>query len=164
MFGIQIRSLILSDYYYEKQYLNLWTLADKSSTIGEKERLINNFVAAIKNGKKKGDFTDYNALLLRTPNNNFDANLKAVQSLADRLTEIKGMDPASFQYNTAIQQITAQEQGQATNLMSVFDGCYTLANWPVVWSWIGLLFFILYAILAIVGGICLFVGFDLGRY
>lgn len=130
----QIRVSILSDYNYEKNYTQLWELADKSSTIPAKEKYIVTFVETLKHGKSEGQFADNDAIWLKTPNNNFDANLAAVETLAQRLKEIQTMDPKTFEYNTAIQQITAQEQGQASHLMSVFKGCYLLQNYPIVWG------------------------------
>lgn len=137
LFVNQVRLEIVSKYAYEKTYGNLWSLADKSSTIPAKQDYINKFVTVLKAGKEKGDFSDYNAMWLKTPDNQFDANLKALETLAGRLKEIQNMDPTSFQYNTAIQQITAQEQGEAHALMGVFSGCYFMASWFLVWGWVG---------------------------
>jgi hypothetical protein len=136
MWTLQIRSAILSRYTYEKQFSNLWELADKSSTIPAKQQYITQFLYALKAGETNGVFADYNATWLKTPNNSFAANVKAIQTLSDRLTQIQDMDPASFQYNTAIQQITAQEQGEANRMLTVFEGCYDRENYPIIWGWI----------------------------
>jgi hypothetical protein len=130
---------IIACYQYNNSYDNLWTLADRSSTIVAKRDYISSFVKALENGKAKGDFTDYNAIWLKTPMNNFNKNLDALKTLASRLDEIQGMDPNSFQYNTAIQQITGQEQGEAKELIHVFQGCWLLKMHPFVWEWIGML-------------------------
>ena len=129
----------MANYTFEKQYSQLWQLADKSSTIPAKQQYITQFVNALKGGKEKGAFSDYNAVWLQTPNNNFNANVKALESLSGRLIEIQNMDPTSFQYNTAIQQITAQEQGEAHAMMAVFQGCYEYANYFFIWGWVGAL-------------------------
>lgn len=134
---ILIYGQISAKYNYQKRYSYHWHLADKSSTILAKEIHINAFVKSLKDGKDRGDFSENNAIFLKTPDNSFDANYDAVLTLASRLNEIQKMDPKSFEYNTAIQQITAQEQGEAEKLMSVFYGCYTLSNYFYIWGWIG---------------------------
>ena len=124
---------------YERTYSQLWSLADKSSTIPAKERYIAQFVEALKAGYVRGDFATHNAIFLQTPDNSFSSNLEAVETLTQRLKEIQEMDPKTFEYNTAIQQITAQEQGQAHSLLRVMEGCYCLKSYMLVWSWIGLI-------------------------
>ena len=47
------------------------------------------------------------------------------------------MNPSSFEYNTAIQQITGQEMGEAHKMIEVFESCYFLASHPSAWNWIG---------------------------
>ena len=137
----QIRSVVMANYTYEKTYSQLWALADKSSTIPAKQQYISQFLDVLKKGKENGDFANYDALFLKTPNNSFDANVKALQTLSERLTEIQGMNPNSFEYNTAIQQITAQEQGEAHAMLAVFQGCYDLNSYFFVWDWVGGLIF-----------------------
>ena len=95
------------------------------------------FVSALESGYAKGDFANHNAVWLKTPNNSFQANLEALKTLSARLGEIQEMKPTSFEYNTAIHQITAQEQGEAKAMMGVFCGCYALTNYLAVWGWIG---------------------------
>ena len=154
----------MANYTFEKQYSQLWQLADKSSTIPAKQEYITKFLNALKAGKEKGAFSDYNAVWLRTPNNNFDANVKALETLSGRLIEIQNMDPTSFQYNTAIEQITKQEQGEAHAMIAVFQGCYDYANYFSVWHWVGGLL-IVFSIVALVGGaIGWFALTETGRY
>ena len=148
----QIRNAVIANYRLEKGYMQLWQLADKSSTIPAKQKYIAQFVAALESGYAKGDFASYDAVWLETPNNSFEANLAAVKTLSARLDEIQTMKPSSFEYNTAIQQITAQEQGEAKAMMSVLDGCYTLAHYPSVWGWIGLILLAVELLLIVVGG------------
>lgn len=133
----QIKNLIIGNYRFEKDYLQLWELSDKTSTISAKQKYISEFVLSLENGYKKGDFSSFNALFLKTPNNSFEANLNALKTLSQRLIEIQEMDPKTFEYNTAIQQITAQEQGDAHNLIGVIKGCYFLNNYFIVWNWVG---------------------------
>lgn len=127
-------------YTYENKYGQLWELADKSSTISAKYSYINEFVIALEKGYTNGDFADYNATFLQTPNNSFQKNLEALKTLSERLGEIREMNPSSFEYNTAIQQITAQEQGEADAILAVFKGCYNRENYPITWGWIGNIF------------------------
>lgn len=128
---------ILANYHWRNEYLNHWTLADRSSTIPAKQEHIQGFVNALERGNNNGRFAAYDAIFLQTPSNNFRTNMTALDTLDQRLTEIQGMDPNSFQYNTAIQQITAQEQGEASAMLEVLSGCYFLANYPIIWGWIG---------------------------
>lgn len=150
--AFQIASKVVSNYQLEKNYFQLWELADKSSTITAKRQYISQFVTALEYGYSKREFSDYNAKWLQTPNNGFKENLDAIKSLAFRLDEIQGMKPTSFEYNTAIHQITGQEQGEAQKLLRVISGCYTLQNYPIVWGWIGIIFLFVELILIFTGG------------
>lgn len=135
--GIVLSVNFYAGYKLEKDYYQEWHLADKSSTISAKSGHINKFVLSLEQGYAKGDFAKHDAILFKTANNDFEQNLTALKTLAQRLDELEGMDPNSFQYNTAIQQITQQEQGEAQAMVSVFTGCYSLANYPLIWGWIG---------------------------
>ena len=44
------------------------------------------------------------------------------------------MDPKTFEYNIAIQQITAQEQGDAQHLIGIIKECYFLNKNFIVWG------------------------------
>ena len=134
---IQIVTSIMAEYSYNKDYSSLWELADKSSTIEAKADYISQFVEQIESNKDR--FSKHDAIVFKTPNNEFSNNLKALVSLRDRLHEINKMDPTSFQYNTAIQQITEQEQGDAVQLTSTLKSCYKLGSYWSVWRWIGAL-------------------------
>ena len=149
--ALQLKNTIMANYTFEKQYHQLWQLADKSSTILAKQQYITQFLNALRSGKEKGVFSDYDAVWLRTPNNNFDTNVKALETLSSRLIEIQNMDPASFQYNTAIEQITKQEQGEAHAMIAVFQGCYNYANYFSVWRWVGFILSV-FGIFASIGG------------
>ena len=149
--AFQIRTEVVAEYRLENGYTQFWGLADKSSTIQAKQRYITQFVEALKAGQARGEFATHDAVWLKTPNNSFSANLTALESLSQRLTEIQALNPNSFEYNTAIQQITAQEQGEAKAMMDVFTGCYERENFPIVWGWIGGLCAVLAIALVIVG-------------
>lgn len=156
--GYQVEQLIMSDYQFEKQYLYAWNLADKSSTIDAKSKYIAQFVEKLETNKI--DFSEYNAVWLKTPDNSFEMNLSALKTLNSRLNEIQKMDVKSFEYQTAIQQITAQEQGEAHNLIRVIRGCWNKENYAVVWGWYGFLWCIFFLITIIVGLIVLAVSCD----
>lgn len=142
---------LIADYHFERDYLQLWALADKSSTIAAKQKYIAQFVAALQSGYERGEFNPHNAIWMKTPNNSFTQNLNALKSLDDRLGQIQKLNPNSFEYNTAIQQITAQEQGEASHLIYVFEGCYKIANYPMVWQWIGGLFIAIETVMVFIG-------------
>ena len=131
--GCQIQQKVVANYQFEKAYLYAWNLADKSSTIEAKAGYISQFVEKLENGKT--DFSANNAVWLKTPDNSFEMNLTALKTLNSRLHEIMKMDVKSFEYQTAIQQITAQEQGEATNLIDTIKGCWVKENHPIVWEW-----------------------------
>jgi hypothetical protein len=151
LMAYQILTQVFASYRMEKNYTQFWELADKSSTIPAKQKYIAQFVAALERGYSKGDFATHNAKWLQTPNNSFEANLGALKTLSARLDEIQEMKPSSFEYNTAIQQITAQEQGEARAMMAVFIGCYELANYPAVWAWIAGIIIALFNLLIFIG-------------
>jgi len=151
LIGFQIWNQVMVNYEFENKYLQYWQLSDKSSTIQAKQQYISQFVTALETGYDNHDFSKHDAVWLTTPNNGFDQNLQAVKSLQHRLTEIQDMDPTSFQYNTAIEQITKQEQGEAGKMIGVFKGCYTLKSHPMVWAWIGGILAAFEILLVIVG-------------
>ena len=124
---------IYGNYQYTRDFESYWQLADKASTIPQKSEYIDKFVSAIESGGFAGK---YNALFMNTPDNSFDKNLEALKSLQGRLHEIEKMDITSFQYQTAIQQITAQEQGEAKNMLDVFSGIWWKEHHFWLWDWI----------------------------
>ena len=144
-----IISNIRASYHYERDISSSWELANKASTIETKYIYISKFVDIIKENKEK--FATHNAIWLETPNNSFDNNLAMLETLKDRLNTIKGMNPNSFEYQTAIQQITAQEQGEAHNMLNVFEGCYFLNNYMLLWGWIGGIIVVILALGLIIG-------------
>lgn len=143
----QIYFWVISDYNYEKDILYNWNLADKSSTLEAKAEYINKFIEAL----QRTPMSEYNAIFLKTPDNNVQNNINAVITLRDRLNEIKGMNPESFEYQTAIQQITAQEQGEADKMLSMINGGYLLKNYPIIWGWYGVVFMFLWFSLFLIG-------------
>ncbi len=138
---------IYGDYTYKKNVSSYWDLADKSSTISGKAIHIDCFVEAL---SKENLYGEYNALIFKTPNNSFDKNFDALKSLQKRLYEIKDMDISSFGYQTAIQQITEQEQGGADEMLKTLRGIWFKVNFPIVW--------LLYCFGLVILGIILIVG------
>jgi len=130
---IDIIGGISGTYQYEKTIQSYWSLADKASTIPQKEEYISKFVVALEESNLRGK---YNEIFLKTPDNSFDLNLDALKTLQQRLKEIETMDVTSFEYQTAMQQITGQEQGEAENMLMVFSGVWWKENHILLWDWI----------------------------
>lgn len=141
---------IIASYQYKNKIYSHWSLADKSSTIDKKAMHMDKFVEALENANLHGK---YNALLLKTPDNNFDFNFEALQTLQQRLHEIEGMNVQSFEYQTAIQQITAQEQGEANEMLGVFKGVWFKTHYILLWNWICATQIILNIIIIVIGAV-----------
>ena len=139
---------IRGTYQYEKKFNSYWSLADKASTIQKKGEYIDKFVEVLSKGGFEGK---YNALVFTTPDNSFDANFEALKTLQQRLHEIEKMDITSFQYQTAISQITQQEQGEAHAMLSVFSGIWWKENHFMLWNWIAATQIVFFIVLGIVG-------------
>ncbi len=126
----------IGHYKLYKDFISYWSLADKSSTIEKKAEYIDKFVIALEKSDLKGS---YNTLFFPTPDNSFDQNFDALKTLQGRLHEIQTMDIKSFEYQTAIQQITGQEQGEAEALISVIKGVWWKGYGVFLWDWVCLL-------------------------
>lgn len=126
-----IHAIVKANYEYNNTIKSSWDLADKASTIAQKSDYIDQFVAKLEASGLQGT---NNALYFPTPDNSFDKNLEAVKSLQSRLHSVKTMDENSFAYQTAIQQITAQEQGEADNMLSVFSGSWWKVHHYYLWN------------------------------
>lgn len=135
-------------YEYSKNYDSYWELSVKASSITKKIEGLDKFISALDNSSMHGK---YNALFLETPNNSFDENLGAIKSLQIRLHEISGMDISSFQYQTALAQITQQEQNEGGKMLEVFEGIWWRDHHFFLWDWIGLVNIIGCIIIVIVG-------------
>jgi len=126
---------IIGSYRLENEVMSYWNLSDKSSTLIKKTENIDKFIQVLQNCNFEGK---HNAIFLKTPNNSFDSNFEALQSLQQRLHEIKDMNVSSFEYQITIQQITGQEQGEACEMLSVFKGIWWKENYILLWNWIAL--------------------------
>lgn len=123
----------IADYKYERNVISYWNLAEKASTIEKKSEYIDLFVQSIDKAKY---YDQYNAIFLKTPDNSFIENMTALKSFQNRLHEIKLIPVSSFEYQTAIQQITAQEQGEAYTMLCVFEGIWYKENFIYLWDWV----------------------------
>jgi len=119
-------------YLYSNAIGSYWALSEKASTLQQKSTYLDKYVA----GLESAELAPHNAIIYPTPNNSVEQNLVALKSLQGRMHQIQGMDEQSFAYQTAIQQITAQEQGEAHQLTETFEGAWLLANHPIFWGWI----------------------------
>jgi len=94
----------------------------------------------------------HNALIFQTPDNDLQQNMAVLTTLQQRLHEIKAMDVQSLTYQQAIQQITAQEQGEARELTEALEGGWMLHRYWYSWTWIPVAIFAFSAML-VVGGV-----------
>jgi hypothetical protein len=129
-------SYIGTSFAWERDYGSKWELADRASTIKAKADLVASFLNSIELSPSR--FSDHNAIFLRTDQNSLKRNLDALRTLSLRLEEISMMDPRSPEYQWAIQQITAQEQGEAEGLIGTIRGCFFLGTMSLAWGWIGI--------------------------
>lgn len=120
-----------ANYEYSNEYSSYWTLADKASTITLKSTYIDQFVSALGSSGLQGT---HDAIWFPTADNSFDSNFQTLQSLQSRLHTISTMDEGSIQYQTAIQQITAQEQDEATDMLAVFEDCWYKVHHYWLWN------------------------------
>jgi hypothetical protein len=142
-----------ADYQYDNTIGSYWSLSEKASTLQQKSIYLDQYVTALEAQNLTGS---YDASFLQTPDNSYDQNLVALKSLQGRMHQIQGMDEQSFAYQTAIQQITAQEQGEAGHLTSTFEGCWYLRNNSMLWGWHDVLVWLAMIVFGIVTGIFAF--------
>lgn len=151
-----ITAEVLADYDYENTIGSYWSLADKASSLNAKADYLNQFVAAVEAAHLDGN----DALFLKTPDNSIEQNMLALHSLQSRMNEIRGMDVTSFAYQQAIQQITAQEQGEAKALLGVIEGKWYLDHHILLWDWIDVLKWLGLVFIALVSGAFLMAAYD----
>ena len=144
---------VRANYEYDNAIGSYWSLGIKASTLQQKSAYLDQYVAALEAQKLDGM---HDAIFLQTPDNSYEQNMVALKSLQGRMHQIQGMDEQSFAYQTAMQQITAQEQGQADHLTSTFEGCWYLRNNTLLWGWHDILIWIGMIVFGIVTGIFAF--------
>lgn len=122
-----------ASYNYEKLVGNNWILSNRASNITQKADYLNKFVTALDSQHLQGLNT---GLYMKTPEGDFNENLKAIKSLQTRLNDCYQMNDTSFAYQTAMGQIE-QEQGGATHILDNLEQCWVRTNYPSLWNpWI----------------------------
>lgn len=129
VFGVLIHVMSAHN-EYSREAGSYWDLATKAATIEQKSEYVTKFAQQFRD---KGYEGQHNALFFPSPNNSFDENYKALLSLEDRLAEIQMMDPQSIQYQSAIQQITEQEQDGAYEMIGELRGIWFMNNHYMCW-------------------------------
>lgn len=134
-------------------------MADKSSTIKGKLENLEKFSDKLKSYHLEGLNSKY---IYPNLTSDFNNNLKAFSTLVSRLKDISTMDENSFAYQTAMHQITEQEQGQAGEMISVFSDCYTRKYHESLLNPLTIFIFVMIQFLLIAFGFGLFsAGFSL---
>ena len=121
---------IHAGYVFDNTVDSYWSLSEKASTLDQKSAYLDQYVAALDAAHLSGN----GAWIMQTPDTDYGQNYTALKSLQKRMQEIKGMDVTSFAYQQAISQITAQEQGEAKNLLSVIKDVWFKTNHPIFWG------------------------------
>lgn len=124
-----------SSYVYNNTIGSYWSLSDKASTLQQKSEYLDKYVGAL----ESAHMASHNAVIFPTPDNSFEQNMVALKSLQGRMHQMQNMDEQSFAYQTAMQQITGQEQGDARGLTDTLEGCWYLENRPLLWEWYSVL-------------------------
>jgi hypothetical protein len=144
---------VQANYEYDNTIGSYWSLGVKASTLQQKSAYLDQYVAALSHAHLEGT---YDAAFLQTPDNSYDQNMVALLSLQGRMHQIQGIDESSFAYQTAMAQITGQEQGQADHLTSTFEGCWFYRNNTLLWGWHDVLVWLAMIVWGIVTGIFAF--------
>jgi hypothetical protein len=147
LLAVRIGIHVYADYDYSRRVESYWNLGIKASTLQQKSVFLDQYVTALEESGLAGS---NDALVFKTPDNSFDQNMIALKSLQGRINQIKGMDEQSFAYQTAMQQITGQEQGEAEHLVTTFKGCWYLRHHFSYWGWVGITNYILLSFFALI--------------
>lgn len=144
---------IYVSYEYTNEIGCNWDLSERASTIAQKSEYMTKFMKALEAAKLDGVNSN---LIMETPESDFTQNMKALKSLQQRLIDISGMDENSFAYQTALQQITAQEQGEAHDMLDNLKECWKRQSHYTIWNeLIGIGFLILQFICIVIGCVIL---------
>ena len=122
---------IYTNYECNRDLLSYWKLSAKASTLKQKSAYLDQFVVNLEGAHLSGN----NALILKTPNNSYEQNMATLKSLQSRMEEIKSLDVRSFEYQQAMYQISAQEEGGVNGVPDLI-GVWYLDHHPSVWGWI----------------------------
>jgi hypothetical protein len=145
--AVHIVQEVHTNYIYDKTIQSYWDLGVKASTLEQKAAYINDFVEALDAAQLHGN----DAVVFPTPNNSAEQNMVALKSLQSRMREIQHMDVTSFQYQQAMLQITAQEQGEAQSMLDTLKGVWYKSNHFFLWRWVDALRYILEILLGAIG-------------
>jgi hypothetical protein len=137
---------VLYKYEYTRTIKSYWELSVKASTLEKKSEYLDQFVAGLNAAHLSGN----NAIFFKTPDNSYEQNFAALTSLQTRMHEISEMNPKSFEYQVAIGQITAQEQGEAGKMLDQLEGVWYLNRHPSYWKWYDGIFWFVNLLLAAV--------------
>ncbi len=152
-----IGSIVHAEYQWNVQYGSLWDLGVKASTIEQKSQYVDKFIQALQTSNLAGT---HDAIFLDTPSNGFDENMFALKSLGDRMHSISEMSESSFEYQAAIQQITAQEQDEATDMLIVLKNSWFKVHHYFLWNGIFICLLIVGTMLATLMGIIIIIHSD----
>jgi hypothetical protein len=122
---------IYSEYDWNTTIGSYWDLSERASTISQKSEYMDKYVGALEAARLEGTNS---ATFLKTPATSFDENMKALLSLQSRLHDIDTMSESGFAYQTAISQITEQEQGQAQDMNDNLSSCWEKVNYYTLWN------------------------------
>jgi len=113
----------IQGYDFQQKVGNWFILADSASDAKTKAFYFDKFVDAL---EKEGLTTGHSAIYWQQPKSDLAENFKVVQSLQTRLHDIVQMDTKSFEYQTALNQITLQEFCWFP--YATFEGAYLLRH------------------------------------
>jgi hypothetical protein len=145
LLGFHAIQEIYTNYECNRDLLSYWKLSAKASTLKQKSLYLDKFVANLEAAHLSGN----NALILKTPDNSYEQNMATLKSLQSRMEEIKSMDVKSFEYQQAMYQISAQEEG-GVNGVGDLIGVWYLDHHPSVWGWIDVVRWTLEVLFAVV--------------
>jgi hypothetical protein len=134
---------IISNNKYDTEFGANWQLSKKTATIEQKSVYIDKFVQDIEKGGFGGKF---DAIFNPNDNNSYEQNLIALKTLQQRLHELKSLPMTSFDYNTALQQLSEQQGDISSNMIYTFSGIWYKEHYILLWNWIcfvGVIFFII---------------------
>lgn len=126
---------------YDTDFGANWQLSKSAATIEQKSIYIDKFVQDIEKGGFEGKF---DAIFNPNDNNSYEQNLIVLKTLQQRLHELKILPMTSFDYNTALQQLTVQQDRISNNMIYTFSGIWYKEHHFLLWNWIcfvGICFF-----------------------
>lgn len=127
--GIYGFACISANYEYETHIGASWSLSVKASNLQQKSAYLDAFLDSLAAAHLEG----HNAAIWRTPDNDVANNIQALRSLQTRMHDLLRSDPTSMAYQQAMGQITAQEQGEAGEVLDVIVGVWYRDHHP--WQW-----------------------------